>query len=314
LGYLTRQYGLTIDNLLAVDVVLADGRCVTASAKTNADLFWAVRGGGGNFGIVTSFLFKSNPVSMVYGGPMFWSLDQASIVMKHWRDLMMNAAEDINGWFGFHHVPPAPMFPQEHHLKKVCVVTWCYTGDPQRAHEVFASIRKWAVPLMDFVGEIPWPVLQSLFDTLYPPGLQWYWRADFVKEIPDQAVDLHLKYAEQLPTGHSTMHLYPINGAAQRVGKNETAWSFRDANFAQVIVGVDPDPVNNSRMIQWAQDYWTALHPFSAGGAYVNMMMEEGEDRVKAAYRDNYERLSAVKAKYDPHNLFRINQNIKPQT
>jgi FAD/FMN-containing dehydrogenase len=313
LGYLTRQYGLTIDNLLAVEIVLADGRCVTASADTNADLFWAVRGGGGNFGVVTSFLFKSNPVNLVYGGPMFWSLAHAPTIMKHWRDLMMNAAEDINGWFGFHHVPPAPMFPQEHHLKKVCVVTWCYTGDPQRAEKVFTPIRKWAVPLMDFVGEIPWPALQSLFDTLYPPGLQWYWRADFVKEITDQAVDLHLRYAEQLPTGHSTMHLYPINGAAHRIGKNETAWSFRDANFAQVIVGVDPDPANNSRMIQWAQDYWTALHPFSAGGAYVNMMMEEGEDRVKAAYRDNYERLSAIKAKYDPHNLFHINQNIKPQ-
>jgi FAD/FMN-containing dehydrogenase len=314
LGYLTRQHGLTIDNLLSVDVVLANGQCVTANANTNPDLFWAVRGGGGNFGVVTSFLFKSNPVNMVYGGPMFWSLEQASTVMKHWRDLIMHAPENINGWFGFHHVPPAPMFPQEHHFKKVCVVTWCYTGDLQWAEAVFAPIRRWAPPLMDFVGSIPWPTLQSLFDTLYPPGLQWYWRADFVKDIPDQAVDLHLKYAEQLPTGHSTMHLYPINGAAQRIGKNETAWSFRDANFAQVIVGVDPDPANNSRMIQWAQDYWTALHPFSAGGAYVNMMMEEGEERVKAAYRDNYGRLSAIKSKYDPHNLFHINQNVKPQT
>jgi FAD/FMN-containing dehydrogenase len=166
---------------------------------------------------------------------------------------------------------------------------------------------------MDFVGQIPWHALQSLFDALYPPGLQWYWRADFVKELSDQAVDLHLKYAAQLPTGHSTMHLYPINGAAHRVGKNDTAWSFRDANFVQVIVGVDPDPTNNARMIQWAQDYWTALHPHSAGGAYVNMMMEEGEDRVKAAYRDNYQHLAAIKAKYDPHNLFRMNQNIKPQ-
>lgn len=312
LGYLTRKYGLTIDNLLAADIVLADGRCVTASADTNADLFWALRGGGGNFGVVTSFLFRANPVSTVYGGPMFWSLDQAPIVMKRWRDLMMSAPGEINGWFGFHHVPPVPMFPQEHHLKKVCVVTWCYTGDPQRAEEVFAPIRQWAPPLMDFAGQIPWHVLQNLFDFIYPKGLQWYWRADFVKEISDEAVDLHLKYAAQLPTGHSTMHLYPINGAAHRVGKNDTAWSFRDANFAQVIVGVDPDPANNTRMIQWARDYWDALHPHSAGGAYVNMMMDEGEERVKAAYRDNYARLAAVKAKYDPNNLFHINQNIKP--
>lgn len=207
LGYLTRKYGLTIDNLLAVDIVLADGRCVTASADTNTDLFWAVRGGGGNFGVITSFLFKANLVSTVYGGPMFWSLDQAPTIMKRWRDLILSASEDINGWFGFHHVPPVPMFPQEHHLRKVCVVTWCYTGDLARAEEVFAPIRQWAPPLMDFVGQISWTALQNLFDAIYPPGLQWYWRADFVKEISDQAVDLHMQYAERLPTGHSTMHL-----------------------------------------------------------------------------------------------------------
>ncbi|MEO8397756.1 MAG: BBE domain-containing protein, partial [Chloroflexota bacterium] len=277
------------------------------------DLFWAVRGGGGNFGVVTSFLFKASPVSMVYGGPMFWALDQAPTIMKRWRDFIMHAPEGINGWFGFHYVPPVPMFPQEHHLKKVCVVTWCFTGDLDRAEEAFAAIRQWEAPIMDFVGQIPWPMLQSLFDAIYPPGLQWYWRADFVKEISDQAVDLHLKYAAQLPTGHSTMHLYPINGVAQRVGQQDTAWGYRDANFVQVIVGVDPDPANNTSMIQWAQDYWTALHPHSAGGAYVNMMMEEGEDRVKAAYRENYQRLASIKAKYDPNNLFHINQNIKPQ-
>lgn len=312
-GYLTPKYGLTIDNLLAVDVVLADGRLVTASAKENTDLFWAVRGGGGNFGVVTSFLFKLNPVSTVYGGPIFWPLEKATTVLKRWRDLIMAGPEDINGWFGFHHVPPVPMFPQEHHLKKVCMVTWCYTGDLDRAEEVFKPIRQWETPLMDFAGPIPWPALQSMFDALYPPGLQWYWRTDFVKEISDQAVDLHVKYAAQLPTGHSTMHLYPINGVAQRVGRRDTAWSYRDANFVEVIVGVDPDPANNTQMIQWAQEYWSALHPHSAGGAYVNMMMDEGEDRVKAAYRDNYDRLAAIKAKYDPNNLFRVNQNIKPQ-
>jgi len=311
-GYLTRKYGLTIDSLLAVDVVLADGRLVTASADENADLFWAIRGGGGNFGVVTSFLFKLNPVSTVYGGPIFWPLEKARTVMKRWRDFIVNAPEDINGWFGFHYVPPAPMFPQEHHLKKVCMVTWCYTGDMDRAEEVFRPIRQFETPLMDFAGPIPWPVLQGMFDALYPSGLQWYWRSDFVEEISDEAIDLHLKYAAELPTGHSTMHLYPINGAAQRIGRGDTAWSYRDANFVQVIVGVDPDPANNPRMIQWAQDYWTALHPYSAGGAYVNMMMDEGEARVIAAYRDNYSRLAAIKAKYDPKNLFRINQNIKP--
>jgi FAD/FMN-containing dehydrogenase len=252
-------------------------------------------------------------VSIVYGGPIFWPMEQVPIVLKFWRELIMNGPEELNGWFGLHYVPPVPMFPVEHHLKKVCIVTWCYTGDMDHAAEVFAPIRQVGTPIMDFAGPIPWPTLQSLFDALYPPGLQWYWRADFFKEISDKAIDLHMKFGEQLPTGHSTMHLYPINGAAHRVGRNDTAWSFRDANFAQVIVGVDPDPANNPRMIQWAQDYWEALHPLSAGGAYVNMMMDEGEERVKAAYRDNYDRLVTVKAKYDPVNLFHVNQNIKPK-
>ncbi len=311
-GYLTRKYGLTIDNLLAVDIVLADGRIVTASANENADLFWAVRGGGGNFGVVASFLFRLSPVSMVYGGPIFWPLEKADIVMRRWRDLIMSAPGELNGWFGFHYVPPVPMFPQEHHFKKVCIVSWCYTGDMDRAEEVFKPIREFETPLMDFAGPIPWPALQSLYDALYPAGLQWYWRTDFVNELSDQAIETHLKYADQLPTGHSTMHLYPINGAAHQVGPDQTAWSYRDANFVEVIVGVDPDPANNSRMTQWARDYWDALHPYSAGGAYVNMMMDEGEERVKAAYRDNYGRLVEVKNKYDPSNLFHVNQNIKP--
>jgi FAD/FMN-containing dehydrogenase len=313
LGYLTRKYGLTIDNLLGVDIVLADGRLVTASADENTDLFWAVRGGGGNFGVVTSFLFKLNPVNVVYGGPIFWSIDQAPTILKLWRDMIMKAPEDLNGWFGFHHVPPAPMFPVEHHLKKVCVVVFCYTGDMEKAAEVFKPIREWATPLMDFVGEIPWPTLQGLFDAIYPAGLQWYWKADFFKELSDEAINLHVKHGNQLPTPHSTMHIYPINGAAHRVNRSDTAWSYRDANFAQVIVGVDPDSSNNSRMIAWAQDYWEALHPHSAGGGYITMIMDEGEERVKESYRDNYDRLATIKQKYDPNNLFHINQNIKPK-
>lgn len=313
LGYLTRRYGLTIDNLLGVEIVLADGRLVAANAEDNADLFWAVRGGGGNFGVVTSFLFRGNPVGeQVYGGPIFWPLEQGGRVMRFWRDLILTGPEELNGWFGFHTVPPVDMFPAEHHLKKMAVITWCYTGPLAEAEQVFKPIREIAPAAMDFAGPIPLPALQSMFDGLYPPGLQWYWNADFFTELSDGVVETHLQYAEQLPTVHSTMHLYPINGAAHRVGKHETAWSYRDANFAQVIVGVDPDPANNPRAIAWSKEYWRKLHPFSAGGAYVNMMMDEGQDRVKASYRDNYARLAQVKAKYDPHNLFRVNQNIKP--
>jgi FAD/FMN-containing dehydrogenase len=312
-GYLTRKHGLTIDNLLSVDIVLADGSFVTASAKENPDLFWAVRGGGGNFGVVASFLFRANPISKtVYGGPIFWPMEHADKVMRFWRDLILSDPKELNGWFGFHHVPPADMFPQEHHLKKMAVIVWCYTGEQEKAEQVFKPIREVAPPAIDFAGPIPFPTLQSMFDGLYPAGLQWYWNADFVTDLNDEVINHHIQYAKQLPTVHSTMHLYPINGAAQNVGKNDTAWSYRDANFVQVIVGVDPDPANNERIIAWSKEYWRTLHPFSAGGGYVNMMMDEGQDRVKAAYRDNYTRLAQIKAKYDPQNLFRLNQNIQP--
>jgi FAD/FMN-containing dehydrogenase len=311
-GYLTRKYGLTIDNLLGVDVVLADGSFVTANADENPDLYWAVRGGGGNFGVVTSFLFRGNPVSTVYGGPMFWPLAKGPELMRFWRDFILKAPEDVNGWFGFVTVPPGPPFPPEHQLEKMCVIVWCCTGDSGQGEDALRPVRAFAKPSMDMVGPIPFPALQSLFDPILPAGLQWYWKADFFKELSDAAVDLHAKYAERLPSWQSTMHLYPINGAAHKPAKADTPWSFRDANFAEVIVGVDADPANNPRLTQWAKDYWLALHPFAAGGAYLNMMMDEGEDGVKSSYRDNYKRLAEVKKKYDPKNLFRLNQNIKP--
>ena len=313
-GYLTRNYGLTIDNLLSVDIVLADGRFVTASATENADLFWAVRGGGGNFGVVTSFLFKANPVQMVYGGPMFWPLEQAADMLHFWQDFILKAPNNINGWFAFATVPPVAPFPEQHHLQKMCAIVWCFTGDLADGAAALEPIRQFSPPTIDFAGPIPYPALQSMFDALYPPGLQWYWRADFFNHYEDKAIELHAKYGAQLPTMFSTMHIYPINGAVHQVGGQDTAWGYRDANFAQVIVGVDPDPKNNERTAEWAKDYWLALHPFSAGGAYVNMIMDEGEERVKAAYRENYTRLTKLKAKYDPDNFFHVNQNIKPAT
>lgn len=313
LGYLTRKLGLSIDNLLAVDLVLADGRPVTASADEHPDLFWAVRGGGGNFGVVTSFLFRLHPVDTVYAGPMLWAMDKAADALRFFDNLMRNGPEDLNGFFAFLTVPPGPPFPEHLHNRTMCGVVWCYAGALAQAEEVFAPIRQFGPPALDLVGPLPYPALQSLFDPLYPKGMQWYWKADFVNELSDEAIALHVKHGAQLPTPLSTMHLYPINGAAHRVGKNETAWSYRDAVYGEVIVGVDPDPANAERVTVWARDYWSALHPYSAGGAYVNMMMEEGDDRVKAAYRDNYARLAAVKSKYDPHNLFRVNQNIIPQ-
>jgi FAD/FMN-containing dehydrogenase len=181
------------------------------------------------------------------------------------------------------------------------------------AEATFKPIREKFPPALDFVGPLPYPALQSMFDALYPPGMQWYWKADFVNELSDEAIRLHVQHGSQVPTMHSTMHLYPVNGAAHRVGKHDTAWSYREATWSEVIVGVDPDPANRDRIVNWARQYWDDLHPYSAGGAYVNFMMEEeGQERVKASYRDNYERLAAIKRTYDPTNFFRVNQNIKP--
>ncbi|HEU5377678.1 MAG TPA: FAD-binding oxidoreductase [Ktedonobacteraceae bacterium] len=312
IGYLARSLGLTIDNLLSVDMVLADGSFVTATADEHADLFWAIRGGGGNFGVVTSFLFQLHPISTVYGGPMLWPLDQAADVMKFWRDFILHAPQEINGWLALITVPPVPSFPQQLHLQKMCAIVWCYCGALEQADEAFQPVRTNMPPVVDAVGPLPWPELQNHFDALYPKGLQWYWKTDFFTELSDKAIDLHMKYGAQLPSMHSTMHLYPINGAVHHVGKDETAFSYREANFAEVIVGVDPNPANNERLTSWARDYWMALHPYSAGGGYVNMMMDEGVDYVQAAYRDNYARLAQIKARYDPGNLFHVNQNVKP--
>jgi FAD/FMN-containing dehydrogenase len=311
-GYLSRKYGLTIDNLISADVVLADGSFVTASKEQHAELFWALRGGGGNFGIVTSFKFRLHPMNTVMFGPTLWPLEQAEMVMRWYRDFLPSASRDLFGFFAFLTVPPGPPFPEELHLKKMCGIVWCYTGPAEKADEVFAPILEVGTPVLHGVQTIPYPAMQSAFDALYPPGFQWYWKGDFVRTLPDEAVALHIKHGSELPTMFSTMHLYPIDGAVQDVGEHETAWSYRDVTWSAVIVGVDPDPSNNEKIRDWARDYWEALHPYSAGGAYSNFMMEEGEDRVRASYRDNYDRLARIKAKYDPANLFRVNQNIKP--
>ena len=312
LGHLTRSYGLSIDNLIEADVVLANGKVVKANQSENPDLFWALRGGGGNFGVVVSFRFKMQPVNNPFGGPMFWEMSDAKSILQWYRNFIKTAPDDVTGFFAFMTVPPIDHFPSEFHLKKMCGIVWCYTGDPQKADEVFNPIRQMIKPAIDFVGSIPMPALQSMFDGLLPPGLQMYWKADFYNDISDEAIDVHLEYAAKLPTMLSTMHLYPVNGAAARIGKHETAWNYRDALLSGVVLGIDPDPDNNTMMINWAKEYWNALHRFSSGGAYINFTMDEGEEQVKENYSSNYQRLSEIKRKYDPSNLFRVNQNIKP--
>lgn len=233
-GYLSRKYGLTVDNLLGADVVLADGTLVHASDDEHPDLFWALRGGGGNFGVVTSFLFRLHPVHTVHAGPMLWPMEDAEAVLRWYRDLLPRAPEDLYGFFAFMTVPPAPPFPEELHGRQVCAVVWCWCGPPERAETDLApwlaEARAVGTPAFEHIGPMPYPMLQRVFDPFYPPGLQWYWKGDFVASLPDEAVAEHLAHAARMPTPLSTMHLYPIDGAVHRVGSSDTAFSYRDCN------------------------------------------------------------------------------------
>ncbi len=311
-GHLTRGAGLSIDNIVGAEVVLADGSVVTADECTDTELFWAIRGGGGNFGVVTAITARLHPIETVVAGPMLWPLDRATDVLRWYREFIPSAPEELNGFFAFLTVPPGPPFPEELHLQKVCGIVWCWSGPMDGADEALAEARLQPGLALDGVQPMPFPALQSAFDPIYPAGDQWYWRADFVNEISDEAIERNLEFAERMPTRKSSMHLYPIDGAAGRVGPTETPWAYRGSKWAQVMFGVDPDPANADAIRTWTVDYWDALHPFSAGGAYVNFMMEEGQERVQATYGENYARLAKIKAEYDPDNVFHVNQNIKP--
>jgi FAD/FMN-containing dehydrogenase len=313
-GYLTRAYGLAIDNLVEADVVLADGRFVTANEKQNADLFWALRGGGGNFGVVTSFVFRAHPVSQVYGGPIFWDIKDAAKVMRFYRDNLAKMPTKLGCFLGLKTVPSVPPFPEAIWDKKICALISCYNGTQAEGEAAMKPIRDGLPkPIMDGMGMMPFPALQSLFDPLLPKGMQWYWKGDFVKELPDEAIETHIKYISQAPSALSLTHLYPIDGAVHRVGASDTPWSARDARWSMVIAAIDPSPAKAKELKKWGRAYWEAVHPFNLAGAYVNFLMDdENDDRVQATYGPNYKRLAEVKKKYDPKNLFRVNQNIRP--
>lgn len=312
LGYLSRKAGLTIDHLLECEVVLANGQVVTCNKDSHRDLFWALRGGGGNFGVVTSFKFNLIELKHVYAGPMFWPIEKADEVMKFYDQITKKASNDLYGFFAFLNVPPGPPFPEHLWGQNVCGVVWNYTGPKERAEEVFEPIRAFGPPILDFVSEIPFPVLNSLFDVALPPGLQWYWKAHYFKELTPESIKVHIKHGSNLATMLCTTHLYPIDGACHEVTNAETAWSNRHARWAQVIIGVDPDPANADKVTKWSKDYYNDLIPHALGGAYVNFMMNEGQEQVKSSYKDNYKKLVEIKTKFDPTNFFHINQNIKP--
>ena len=312
IGHLTRGCGLSVDNLLSADVVTADGRCIVASEKENPDLFWALRGGGGNFGVVTSFEYRLHPVKDVYVGLIFFELAAARQVLEFYRQYIATAPEEMGAFFAYQIAPPLPFIPEKRHGEPFCLMVACWAGPLDKGEQAMQPIRKAGPIAAELVTPMPFPALNAAFDPLLPPGLQHYWKASFASEITDGAIEAHLKHGPKVPAVNSTMHIYPINGAASRVPADATAFAYRDARFATVIAGMWPDPADNAKNVRWVKDYYAALQPHSTAGGYVNFMADDDQGRVKENYKGNYNRLATIKRKYDPDNLFHINQNILP--
>jgi FAD/FMN-containing dehydrogenase len=312
IGYLARRFGLSCDNLVSADVVTADGRVLSASEQENDDLFWALRGGGGNFGVVTSFEYRLHPVQEIYGGPLLYEVEDAPTVLQFFREFIKDAPEELGGFPAWQLAPPLPFIPADRHGDPFLIFVACWAGPVHEGEAALAPLRDVAPVVAEHVGAMPYPALNSAFDALVPPGLQHYWKANFVKELSDDAVAAHVEHGPKLPAVNSTVHIYPINGACHRVAADATAFAYRDATFATVIAGMWPDPAQNDDAIGWVRDFYEATAPHSEEGGYINFMSGDDQNRVRSNYGANYDRLVDVKRTYDPDNVFRLNQNIAP--
>jgi FAD/FMN-containing dehydrogenase len=312
IGYLARGFGLSCDNLISAEIVTADGKMVSASEDDHADLFWAIRGGGGNFGVATALEFRLHPVKEIYGGPMFFAMKDAEAILRYYREFIAEAPEQFGGFPAFQIAPPLPFIPEDRHGETFLAFIACWAGPVDEGEQILKPLHDVAEVVAEHVGPMPYPALNSAFDALVPAGLQHYWKANFVRELTDDAIAAHLVHGPKVPAVNSTVHIYPINGACHRVAADATAFAYRDATFAPVIAGMWPDATQNDANIKWVRDYYTATAPLSEEGGYINFMAGDDQDRIKANYRGNYERLVDVKRRYDADNLFRVNQNIKP--
>ncbi len=312
IGYLARGFGLSCDNLLSAEIVTADGKVVTASEDEHADLFWAIRGGGGNFGVAASLEFRLHPVKEIYGGPMFFAMKDAEAVLRYYREFIAEAPEPFGGFPAFQIASPLPFIPEDRHGETFLAFVACWAGPLDEGERILKPLHDVAEVVAEHVGPMPYPALNGAFDALVPAGLQHYWKANFVRELTDDAIAAHLVHGPKVPTVNSTVHIYPINGACNRIAADATAFAYRDATFAPVIAGMWPDPTQNDANIAWVRDYYAATAPLSEEGGYINFMAGDDQDRIKANYRGNYPRLVDVKRRYDADNLFRVNQNIKP--
>ncbi|MCF1709536.1 FAD-binding oxidoreductase [Tabrizicola sp. J26] len=312
IGYLTRGHGLSLDNLVSADVVTADGKMIVANENENPDLFWAIRGGGGNFGVCTSLEYKLHPVRNVYWGPMFYEVSEAETILRFYRDYIKHAPDEMGAFPAFQIAPPLPFIPEDRHGDMFAAIVACWSGDPAEGERQFKAFHDVAEVKAEMVGPVPYPAINAAFDGLFPPGIRQYWKGNFVKELTDDAIAAHVQHGPAAPNVSSTMHLYPINGACHRVASDASAFGHRDANFSMVIISASTDPAQDDVDTKWVKDYSDAIAPHSEVGGYVNFMDDDDSSRVRANYGSNYDRLVQLKRRFDPGNLFRVNQNIAP--
>jgi FAD/FMN-containing dehydrogenase len=313
-GWLSRKYGTTVDNLLSADVVTADGKTVRASESENSDLFWGLRGGGGNFGIVTNFEYKLHPVGPdVLTGLIVFPFDQAKDVLRKYRDAVKGMSDDLNVWVVLRKAPPLPFLPEDSHFKEVVIFACFYAGDPSEGEKLLEPFRSFGTPVGEFIGVQPYAAWQQAFDPLLTPGLRNYWKSHNFAELPDEAIDIALKYVSDLPSPHTEIFFGLVGGQASRVPSDATAYSQRDALWACNVHGRWESPQDDQKVISWAREFFDASAPYSTGGVYVNFMTEDEKSRVTSAYKPEiWNRLVELKRKYDPTNLFSMNQNINP--
>jgi FAD/FMN-containing dehydrogenase len=310
IGYLSRQFGLSCDNLVSADVVTAEGAFLTCDEEHQSDLFWAIRGGGGNFGVVTSFEYKLHPVGEIFGGPTFYRAEAE--VLENYLALIADAPEELGVVFAFALAPPLPFVPEDWHGKPVTAALACWNGSRDDDEKIAAALSGLGPVVGQALWRMPYPVINTLFDDLLPRGLYHYWKANFAREVGDGAVAAHLKHGPEVPTLESGTFIMPIDGACHHVGPGDTAFAGRESAWSVVIAGTWQDPADDEANIRWVRDYYDALKPYSEEGGYVNFMSDDDQGRVASNYGANYDRLGKIKAKFDPGNLFSRNQNIQP--
>jgi FAD/FMN-containing dehydrogenase len=312
IGYLSRAYGLSCDNLVSARVVTAAGEQITASEEDHADLFWALRGGGGNFGVVTDFTYRLHPVTDVLVGVMFFEMSDGPAVFRFFDEVLDDAPREYGGFPAVQPAPPLPFIPEDRVGEPFTVVVSSWTGPAEEGERFFDRFRQVARPVAEMVTPMPYPALNALFDPLLPPGLQHYWKPAFVTDLPDEAIAVHMEHGSRAPFVASGMHMYALDGAVHDVPADATAFGHRDARYVVNIIGVWPDPADNEDNIRWVRDYYAALRPYAEAGGYTNFASGDDQDKVADNYGANFGRLTEVKRRYDPDNLFHLNQNIRP--